>query len=43
MERIIRIKTVLSYQVEKVLLALTDHKLLGKWFMENDSEPTFNR
>jgi uncharacterized protein YndB with AHSA1/START domain len=42
MERTIRIKTVLSYQIEKVYVALTDRKLLNKWFMENDSEPILN-
>lgn len=36
MTRTIKLKTVLPYPPEKVWLALTDAKLLGKWFMEND-------
>lgn len=39
MTRTIKLKTVLPYPPEKVWLALTDAKLLGKWFMENDIEP----
>ena len=42
MKRTIRIKTVLPYQIDKVWLALTDAKLLGKWFMENDIQPILN-
>jgi len=39
MTRTIKLKTVLPYPPEKVWLALTNAKLLGKWFMENDIEP----
>lgn len=39
MNRTIRLKTVLPYSPEEVWLALTDPKLLGSWFMENDIEP----
>jgi uncharacterized protein YndB with AHSA1/START domain len=39
MTRTIKLKTVLPYPPEKVWLALTDAKLLGKWFMANDIEP----
>ncbi|HEY0894948.1 MAG TPA: SRPBCC domain-containing protein [Sphingobacteriaceae bacterium] len=40
MTRTIKLKTVLPYPQETVWLALTDPKLLGSWFMENDIEPT---
>jgi uncharacterized protein YndB with AHSA1/START domain len=40
MTRTIKLKTVLPFAPEKVWLALTDSKLLGSWFMENDIEPT---
>lgn len=40
MTRTINLKTVLPYPPEKVWLALTDAKLLGSWFMENNIEPT---
>jgi len=36
MERAVRIKSYLPYTQEQVWRALTDAKLLGKWFMEND-------
>lgn len=39
MTRTIKLKTVLPYSQEKVWEALTDPKLLGSWFMENDIEP----
>ena len=39
MTRTIRLKTVLPYPQEKVWQALTDAKLLGSWFMENNIEP----
>jgi len=39
MTRTIRLKTVLPYAQEKVWQALTDAKLLGSWFMENNIEP----
>jgi len=39
MTRTINLKTVLPYPIEKVWLALTDPKLLGSWFMENNIEP----
>jgi len=39
MQRTIKLKTFLPYPREKVWLALTDARLLGKWFMENDIEP----
>lgn len=40
MTRTIKLKTVLLYDQEKVWQALTDPKLLGSWFMENNIEPT---
>ena len=40
MPRTIKLRTVLPYSQEKVWAALTNPKLLGKWFMENDIEPT---
>lgn len=40
MKRTIRLKTVLPYSTDKVWQALTDAKLLGNWFMENNIEPT---
>jgi uncharacterized protein YndB with AHSA1/START domain len=43
MKRTIRIKSVLPYKPELVWQAITDAKLLGKWFMENDFEPLMNR
>jgi len=39
MTRTIKLKTVLPYTEEKVWKALTDSKLLGIWFMENNIEP----
>jgi len=39
MTRTIKLKTVLPYSPEKVWAALTDAKLLGSWFMENDIKP----
>ncbi|MFA6275338.1 MAG: SRPBCC domain-containing protein [Pedobacter sp.] len=39
MQRTIKLKTFLPHPPEKVWLALTDAKVLGKWFMENDIEP----
>lgn len=42
MKRTIRIKSHLAYKPEHVWLALTDAKLLGKWFMENDIRPVEN-
>jgi uncharacterized protein YndB with AHSA1/START domain len=39
MERSIKLKTVLPYSPEKVWQALTDSKLLGGWFMQNDIKP----
>lgn len=42
MKRTIRIKQELPYKPEQVWLALTDSKLLGKWFMENDIKPIAN-
>ena len=38
MKRTIRLKKVYPYKPEQVWQALTDAKLLGKWFMENDIE-----
>lgn len=38
MTRTIKIKTVLPYSVDKVWRALTDPKILGSWFMENNLE-----
>ncbi|HEV2480508.1 MAG TPA: SRPBCC domain-containing protein [Puia sp.] len=40
MTRSIILKTFLPYSQEMVWKALTDPKLLGSWFMENDIEPT---
>lgn len=42
MKRTIRLKTVLPHSPDKVWLALTDAKLLGSWFMENDIKPELN-
>ena len=39
MTRTIKLKTVLPYSQETVWKALTDAKLLGSWFMENNIEP----
>jgi uncharacterized protein YndB with AHSA1/START domain len=39
MQRTIKLKGFLPYPPEKVWLALTDAKLLGSWFMQNDIEP----
>lgn len=39
MTRTIKLKAVLPYPPETVWLALTDAKLLGSWFMENNIEP----
>ena len=39
MTRTIKLKTALPYTQEKVWQALTDPKLLGRWFMENNIEP----
>ena len=39
MTRTIKMKTVLPHSPEKVWAALTNAKLLGKWFMENNIEP----
>jgi uncharacterized protein YndB with AHSA1/START domain len=39
MTRTIKLKTVLPYAPDKVWLALTDPKILGSWFMENNIEP----
>jgi len=39
MRRTIKLKTFLPYPQETVWKALTDPKLLGSWFMENDIEP----
>jgi uncharacterized protein YndB with AHSA1/START domain len=39
MTRAIRLKVVLPHPVEKVWRALTDSRILGTWFMENDLEP----
>lgn len=40
MTRTIKLKTELPYTPNKVWQALTDPKLLGSWFMENDIQPT---
>jgi uncharacterized protein YndB with AHSA1/START domain len=40
MTRTIKLKTVLPYGQDKVWRALTEPKLLGSWFMENNIEPT---
>lgn len=42
MKRTIRLKSHLPYKFEYIWLALTDAKLLGKWFMENDIKPEIN-
>jgi Uncharacterized conserved protein len=42
MKRTIKLKTVLPYSLDKVWQALTDAKLLGHWFMENDIKPEAN-
>jgi len=39
MERTIKIKRYLPYTLPQVWQAVTDSRLLGKWFMENDFEP----
>lgn len=39
MKRTIKLATVLPYPPDKVWKALTDAKLLGSWFMENDIKP----
>lgn len=39
MTHTIKLKTVLPYSQEKVWQALTDPKLLGSWFMENNIVP----
>lgn len=39
MTRTIKLKTFLPYTQESIWQALTDAKLLGNWFMENDIEP----
>src|SRR6185312_13996345 len=40
MARTIKLKTVLPFPQEQVWQALTNPKLLGNWFMENNIEPT---
>ena len=40
MARTIKLKTVLPFPQEQVWQALTNPKLLGSWFMENNIEPT---
>lgn len=42
MKRTIRLKTVLPFPLENVWRALTDSRLLGSWFMENDIKPELN-
>ena len=42
MIRAIRLKTFLPYPPEIVWAALTDSKILGRWFMKNDIEPRPN-
>ena len=39
MRRIIHLKKFYPYKPELLWQALTDAKLLGQWFMENDMEP----
>ncbi|MBV8326514.1 SRPBCC domain-containing protein [Chryseobacterium sp.] len=39
MQRNIQLKTVLPYSPEMVWTALTDSKILGSWFMENNMVP----
>ncbi|WP_300670753.1 SRPBCC domain-containing protein [Soonwooa sp.] len=43
MQRTIKLKTVLEYDQDLVWKAVTDSKLLGTWFMENDFEPVLGR
>lgn len=43
MKRTIHITSNLQYKTEQVWQALTDSKLLGKWFMENDFKPGLNQ
>ena len=43
MKRTIHITSNLPYKTEQVWQALTDSKLLGKWFMENDFKPIMNQ
>jgi uncharacterized protein YndB with AHSA1/START domain len=43
MTRTIRIKYFLPYKQELVWQALTDSRLLGQWFMENDIEPVIGK
>lgn len=40
MTRTIKLKSFLPYVQDKVWQALTNPKLLGSWFMENNIEPT---
>ena len=42
MKRTIKIKRYLPYPVSQVWQAITDSRILGKWFMENDFEPSLN-
>ncbi len=42
MKRTIRIKRWLPYNTEDVWNAVTNAKMLGSWFMENDLEPVIN-
>ncbi|HEY4289180.1 MAG TPA: SRPBCC domain-containing protein [Puia sp.] len=42
MERTIKINSFLPYTSELVWRALTDAKLLGSWFMENNIKPELN-
>lgn len=39
MTRTIKLKTVLPYSQDNVWQALTDRKVLGGWFMQNNIEP----
>lgn len=41
MTRTIKLKAVLPYNQDKVWQALTDPKLLGSWFMENNIQLIF--
>lgn len=43
MQRSVRIRKSFPYPPDLVWKAITDSKLLGKWFMENDFEPILNR
>ena len=43
MKRTIRINTRLSYPVVQVWRAITDSRMLGKWFMPNDFEAELDR